>query len=93
MWVLLAIVIKTVNPSTTFPVLDKPLIYSSENECKKKMKEIYKEYKILQANYPVEIVFKKNDNNQEYMIYTYKSDYTSPKITTYYQCLQTYSEE
>ena len=93
MWVLLAIVIKTVNPSTTIPVLDKPLIYSSEHKCKKKMKEIYKEYKILQANYPVEIAFKKNDNNQEYMIYTYKPDYTSPKITTYYQCLQTYSEE
>ena len=32
----------------------------------------------------------KNDNNQKYLVYTYKADYTKPKITTYYYCLKTF---
>tara|TARA_A100001011_G_C14047843_1_gene730580 strand:+ start:30 stop:308 length:279 start_codon:yes stop_codon:yes gene_type:complete len=89
-WILLAVVLKTTNPGVSIPVLDKPLIHNTQLECEKSMKSIYDEYKLLQVNYPVKVKYEKNDNNQKYMVYTYKPDYTKPKITTYYYCLKTF---
>ena len=92
MWILLALVLKTSSPEAIVPAYDKPLVFDTMKDCQNQLKEIYKEYKILQANYPVKVEFKVNDNNQEYLIYSFKPDYTKPKITTFYHCLKTYSK-
>ena len=92
MWVLLAVVLKITSPDLAVPVLDKPLAYESLESCKASMKLIYNEYKALQANYPLEVAYKINDNKQEYMVYSYKPDYTKPKITTFYYCLKAYKK-
>ena len=92
MWILIAIVLKVTNPDLTVPILDKPLTHDTLKECKASMQKIYNEYKMLQANYPVKVEYKINNNKQEYMIYSYKSDYTKPKVTTYYYCLKTYTK-
>ena len=92
MWVLIAVVLKTSNLNTVIPVYDKPLIYATLNECEISMNDIYNEYKLLKANYPVEIEYKTNYNKQKYIIYTYKPDYTKPKVTKYYHCLKTYKK-
>ncbi len=52
------------------------------------MDEVYENKKKLRANYPVIVEFKKNYNNEKYMIYSYKPDYTKPKKTSYYQCIK-----
>ena len=93
MWILLAVVIKTISPNEAFPVYDKPLIYKSINECNDSMQKLYDEYKILQANYPVKVEFKINDNKQRFMIYSFKPDYTKPEIVTYYHCLRAFTKE
>ena len=93
MWILLAVVLKAASPDVTIPIYDKPLTHNTLEECEISMKAIYNEYIVLQANYPIKIEFKTNDNKQKYMIYSYKPDYTKPIITTYYHCLKTYSKE
>ena len=92
MWALIAVVIKLNSLGEFVPVYDKLLRFDSLKKCELSMQQIYKEYKILQTNYPVEIEFKYNDNNQKYMMYSYKPDYTKSKITTYYHCLKLYSK-
>ncbi len=92
MWILLAVFLKTVSSDITVPILDQPITHNTLEECQTNMNLIYSEYKVLQANYPVEIEFKINDNNQKYMRYSYKPDYTKPKITIYYYCLRTYKK-
>jgi hypothetical protein len=92
MWILIAIVLKVTSPDLTVPILDKPLTHATLKECKASMQLIYNEYKILQANYPLTVEYKINDNKQEYMIYSYKPDYTKPEVTTYYYCLKTYKK-
>ena len=93
MWILIAIVLKLDNYNQSVPVFDKPLLYNTHQECHESLQEMYEEYKKLQSNYPVEIEFKLNDNNQKYMLYSYKPDYTKSKITTYYHCLKAYRKE
>ena len=92
MWILLTLVLKTSNPETAIPVYDKPIVYNSIADCQASLKLIYDEHKILQINYPVEVEFKTNENNQKYLVYSYKSDYNKPKITTYYNCLKIYTK-
>ena len=93
MWILLAVVFKITSHHLPMPVYDKPLIYKTLEQCESSMLEIYNEYKVLKANYPVEVKFRENDNKQKYLIYSYKPDYTQPSITTYYHCLKIYSKE
>ena len=88
MWILLAIVLKTSTPNSVIPVYDKPIIYSSLEECQTSLKLVYDKYKILQVNYPLDVEFKINDSNQKYLVYSYKPDYNKPKITTYYSCIK-----
>ena len=92
MWILLAVVLKASSPGSNVPILDKPLVYNTLEICEASMKDLYDEYKKLQANYPVEVMYKENDNKQKYMMYSYKPDYTKPKITTYYYCLKVYNK-
>ena len=93
MWILLAVVLKASSPDLTVPILDKPITHNTLKECQANMNLIYSEYKVMQANYPIEIEFKVSDNNQKYMLYSYKPDYTKPKIITYYYCLRTYKKK
>ena len=93
MWILLAVVLKASSHDLTIPVLDKPITHNTLEQCQTSMNLIYSEYKALQANYPVKVEYKVNDNNQKYMMYSYKPDYTKSKIITYYYCLQTYKKE
>tara|TARA_E500000178_G_C16509927_1_gene525390 strand:- start:43 stop:327 length:285 start_codon:yes stop_codon:yes gene_type:complete len=93
MWILLVAVLKTSDISTIMPVYDKPLIHDTLEQCEASMKKIYNEYKILSYNYPLEVELKTNDNKQKYIIYSYKADYTKPKVTTYYHCLKAYQKE
>ena len=92
MWILLAVVLRVISPEETIPILDKPLVYNSFKECDVKMQKIYNEFRLLQANYPVEIEYKINDNNQKYLVYSYIPDYNKPKVTTYYYCIKTYTK-
>ena len=92
MWVLLAVVLKVNDLGMNVPVYDKPIINKTLSECNENMKKIHDEYKILKANYPVEVEFKINDNKQKYLKYTYKPDYTKPNIVTYYHCLKVYKK-
>ena len=92
MWILVALVLKTAELGTVMPSYDKLLVYSTLNECEVSMQDIYDEYKLLKVNYPVEVEYKTNDNKQKYIIYTYKPDYTKPKVTTYYHCLKAYKK-
>lgn len=88
MWILLAIVLEMSSPDITIPVLDSPLVHNSLEECEASMNDIYKKYKKLEANYPVEIEYKIDDSKHKYMLYSYKSDYTKPKTLKYYYCLK-----
>ena len=81
----------TVLASWSLP-LSKRTRVSTLNECEVSMQDIYDKYKLLKANYPVEVEYKTNDNKQKYIIYTYKPDYTKPKVTTYYHCLKAYKK-
>ena len=92
MWILVALVLKTAELGYVMPSYDKLMVYSTLNECEVSMQDIYDEYKLLKANYPVEVEYKTNDNKQKYIIYTYKPDYTKPKVTTYYHCLKAYKK-
>ena len=90
MWILVAVVLKVANSGDNIPVIDKPLIHKTQKDCERSMKNIYDEYNLLKVNYPINIKFHKNDNEQRYMTYTYQPDYNKPKITTYYYCLKSY---
>ena len=92
MWILFAIVLKLNSPLEVTPVVDKPLIFNSLEQCENNMDQMFNEYIKLKFNYPVEVEYKTNDNRQRYMVYSYKSDYTKPKVTTYYYCIKAYSK-
>ena len=70
MLILIAVVLKASKLGTNVPVLDKPLIYNYLEICEASMQELYDEYKKLQANYPVEVMYDENDNKQKYMMYS-----------------------
>ena len=89
MWILLAVVLKASPISNYIPIIENPLVYDTKNKCEENILAIYDKYKLLQANYPIEIEYKTNKNKQNYLMYSYIPDYNKDKIITYYYCLQT----
>ena len=89
MWILLAVVLKASPISNYVPIIENPLVYDTKNKCEDSILAIYDKYKLLQANYPIEIEYKTNKNKQNYLMYSYIPDYNKDKIITYYYCLQT----
>ena len=89
MWILISFVLKTTGASSFIPIYDNPILHNTVTECENSIQQIYDKYKLLQTNYPIELDIKTNNNNQRYLIYSYKPDYTKPKITKYYNCLKT----
>tara|TARA_S200000501_G_C20690784_1_gene684988 strand:- start:394 stop:660 length:267 start_codon:yes stop_codon:yes gene_type:complete len=83
MYVFIVLTILTIS---TPPIVENLQIYSTSEECYSKVEEIYEEKKKLKVNYPLEVEYKKDQNNESYMVYSFKPDYTRPKIVKYYQC-------
>ena len=68
------------------PIIEDPKIFSTSKKCYKELDIIYEQKIKLKANYPIEVELKLNSNNQRYLKYRFKPDYTKAEKITYYQC-------
>ena len=88
MWILINIVLKTSSLGSYIPSYEKLIVHNTFDSCEADMENIYRNIIKLKANYPVEVEYKFNNNNEKFIEYSYKPDYTRPKEVSYYHCMK-----
>ena len=86
MWILITVILKTISPGVDTPVYLKPILHNTLENCETNLDEIFSELNKLKFNYPVKVKIEYDANNNKYIKYKYKSDYTRPEETMYYHC-------
>ena len=86
MWILIIAALNLNSDGLYVLNYDQLTLYKTLKGCENKMDQVYKNLKILEANYPVEVRYKTDYDNQKFIKYSYKPDYTKPKVDSYYHC-------
>ena len=86
MWILITVIISSLNTETNVPVYLRPILHETIENCELNLDRIYSDLIKLTYNYPVEVKVKYDENNKKYLKYSYKTDYTKPEETKYYHC-------
>ena len=86
MWILITVILKTTSLDGDSPVYLKPILHDTIEQCELNLDQIHSELIKLTYNYPVDVKLEYDENNEKYLKYSYKTDYTKPEETRYYHC-------
>ena len=86
MWILITVIINSSSPGELTPIYLKPILHDTLEKCELNLDRIQSDLIKLEYNYPVEAKVKYDENNNKYLKFSYKTDYTKPMETKYYHC-------
>ena len=86
MWILITVILNTTSLDGDSPVYLKPILHDTIEQCELNLDQIHSELIKLTYNYPVDVKLEYDENNEKYLKYSYKTDYTKPEETRYYHC-------
>ena len=88
MWVLITVVLKLTESGKFMPVYENAILHKTIESCEVNMEKVYSDLELLKANYPVTLEYRYNDENNKYIRFKYKPDYTKPEKERFYHCLK-----